>query len=86
MSTSAKPEAPRVDQFLMAAEARFDRWRRLLQAARTWERSTQSAEVEQGEASCGFDRTFPGVAVNGRITSLIRDKNCCHGGGTHRFG
>ena len=36
MSTvTAKPE--RVDQFFTVAEARFDRWRALLQAARTWE-------------------------------------------------
>jgi len=40
MSTTAKPEAPRVDQFFMVAEARFDRWRALLQATRRWERST----------------------------------------------
>jgi hypothetical protein len=39
MSTSVNPDAPRVDQFLMAMEARFDRWRALLQAIRSWERS-----------------------------------------------
>ena len=40
MSTATNPSAPRVDQFLMAAEARFDRWRALLQEARMWDRST----------------------------------------------
>ncbi len=38
MSVSANPEAPRVDQFLMASESRFDRWRTLLQETRAWER------------------------------------------------
>ncbi len=39
MSTPLKQAAPRVDQFFTVAEARFDRWRTLLQAARNWERS-----------------------------------------------
>ena len=37
MSTAANAQGTRVDQFFTAAEARFDRWRRLLDAARTWE-------------------------------------------------
>jgi hypothetical protein len=40
MSTATNASVPRVDQFLMAAEARFDRWRALLQEARRWDRST----------------------------------------------
>ena len=40
MSTATNASVPRVDQFLMAAEARFDRWRALLQEARLWDRST----------------------------------------------
>ena len=40
MSTATNASAPRVDQFLMAAEARFDRWRALLQETRLWDRST----------------------------------------------
>jgi arginine decarboxylase len=40
MSTATNASAPRVDQFLMAGEARFDRWRALLQEARLWDRST----------------------------------------------
>jgi arginine decarboxylase len=39
MSTPAKAQATRLDQFFTVAEARFDRWRALLQAARTWEAS-----------------------------------------------
>ncbi len=39
MNTPSKTEAPRVDQFFMAEESRFDRWRNLLQASRLWDRS-----------------------------------------------
>jgi hypothetical protein len=49
MGTPATSEAPRADQFLMATEARFDRWRTLLQQARTWDRSTnQQNSTEDG--------------------------------------
>jgi arginine decarboxylase len=37
MSTAAPAQGTRVDQFFTAAEARFDRWRTLLDAARAWE-------------------------------------------------
>ena len=37
MTTTASAPAVRVDQFFTVAEARFDRWRSLLQAAREWE-------------------------------------------------
>jgi arginine decarboxylase len=37
MSVATKASEVRVDQFFTGAEARFDRWRSLLQAARTWE-------------------------------------------------
>jgi arginine decarboxylase len=37
MSTAAGAPSIRVDQFFTAAEARFDRWRRLLDAGRAWE-------------------------------------------------
>jgi arginine decarboxylase len=49
MSTSVNPDAPRVDQFLMAMEARFDRWRALLQAVRSWERSVNQLDPNKGE-------------------------------------
>ena len=48
MGTPAISEAPRVDQFLMATEARFDRWRTLLQEARTWDRSTNQQNSTEG--------------------------------------
>jgi arginine decarboxylase len=38
MST-ASAKSTRVDQFFTVAEARFDRWRELLEAAKAWERS-----------------------------------------------
>ena len=37
MSTPKNTKEVRVDQFFTGAEARFDRWRSLLQAARHWE-------------------------------------------------
>jgi len=37
MSIAATAQGTRVDQFFTAAEARFDRWRTLLDAARAWE-------------------------------------------------
>jgi arginine decarboxylase len=37
MNVAAKASEVRVDQFFTGAEARFDRWRSLLQAARAWE-------------------------------------------------
>lgn len=37
MSSGPNVQAVRVDQFFTVAEARFDRWRSLLQAARAWE-------------------------------------------------
>ncbi|HEU5233497.1 MAG TPA: hypothetical protein VFU50_11595 [Terriglobales bacterium] len=41
MSTAASASGVRVDQFFTAAEARFDRWRKLLDAARAWEGGTE---------------------------------------------
>jgi arginine decarboxylase len=49
MNNPANSETPRVDQFLMAAEARFDRWRALLQTARTWERLVNQSEPKKDE-------------------------------------
>jgi arginine decarboxylase len=42
MSTATTTPSTRVDQFFTVAEARFDRWRALLQAARDWAAATQS--------------------------------------------
>jgi arginine/lysine/ornithine decarboxylase len=38
MSTATSTKSTRVDQFFTVAEARLDRWRELLHAARNWER------------------------------------------------
>src|SRR5207253_904074 len=84
MSTvTAKPE--RVDQFFTVAEARFDRWRALLQAARTWEaaanRQPSEKEKQQEATSASFQElrqwedffAYPGEALlrtlGERITS-----------------
>ena len=52
MSTAPKAPAARVDQFFTVAEARFDRWRSLLQAARVWEgvANRQPSEKEKQQA------------------------------------
>src|SRR4051812_31262534 len=52
MSTAAKPQSARVDQFFIGAEARYDRWRTLLQQARQWELSAdQNRTGTTGERS-----------------------------------
>lgn len=58
MSTAPKSPASRVDQFFTVAEARFDRWRSLLQAARVWEgaatRQPSEKEKQQAATSASF--------------------------------
>src|SRR5690242_4216120 len=58
MSTAPKAPAARVDQFFTVAEARFDRWRALLQAARIWEgvatRQPSEKEKHQAATSASF--------------------------------
>ena len=53
MSSPTKTQDVRVDQFFTGAEARFDRWRSLLQAARSWEglASQQSLDREGRQAA-----------------------------------
>ena len=47
MTAPAKAPAVRVDQFFTVAEARFDRWRSLLQEAREWEDSANRQAPEK---------------------------------------
>jgi len=51
MSSPTRPPGGRVDQFFTGAEARFDRWRSLLQGARSWEKaaSEQKSGKEEGQ-------------------------------------
>ena len=53
MPTVPKATGARVDQFFTVTEARFDRWRSLLQSARLWEAaaSRQPAEKEKQQTS-----------------------------------
>src|SRR3954464_11795579 len=37
MSTTAAATSPQIDQLFTVAEARFDRWRKLLDVARAWQ-------------------------------------------------
>jgi arginine decarboxylase len=57
-STPANSAAPRVDQFLMASEARFDRWRALLQAARSWEKSASQPSQNKDEIRAALTQSF----------------------------
>ncbi|HKV79686.1 MAG TPA: hypothetical protein VJP02_16170 [Candidatus Sulfotelmatobacter sp.] len=47
MSVAAKAFDVRVDQFFTGTEARFDRWRLLLQAARVWEKAASRGRSER---------------------------------------
>ena len=58
MSTSAKSDSPRVDQFFMAGEARFDRWRALLQASRKWERAASQRDSNKPEHQVAVANCF----------------------------
>ena len=58
MNTPIKPEAPRVDQFFMGAEARFDRWRALHQASRMWDRSTTQQDSSKAEHRAAVTNCF----------------------------
>ena len=53
MSITAKTPNVRVDQFFTGAEARFDRWRSLLHAARAWEGAAgrQRPEIEKYQSA-----------------------------------
>jgi hypothetical protein len=74
MNLTVKASTTRVDQFFTVAEARFDRWRTLLQEAREWKRaSEQPPEKEKCEAavSASFEElrewedffAYPGQAL-----------------------
>jgi len=51
MSTAVSPKSTRVDQFFTVAEARFDRWRQLLRAARHWASMGNRPEAESREGA-----------------------------------
>jgi arginine/lysine/ornithine decarboxylase len=58
MNTPAKIETPRVDQFFMAQESRFDRWRNLLQASRLWDRSFAAQDSNQAQHQTAVTNIF----------------------------
>ena len=83
MSTAPKAPAARVDQFFTVAEARFDRWRSLLQAARIWEavadRQPSDEVNQQAVTSATFQElrqwedffAYPGAALLGTLGERI---------------
>ena len=58
MNTTTKPEGPRVDQFFMGAEARFDRWRALHQASCMWGRSSGQQDSSEAEHRAAVTNRF----------------------------
>jgi arginine decarboxylase len=46
MKSAAKPQVTQVDRFFTGTEARYDRWRRLLQYAREWESAASQRSPE----------------------------------------
>src|SRR5260370_26091631 len=58
MNVAAKASEARVDQFFTGTEARFDRWRSLLQAARAWEGTVGQPHPEK-ERSQGLVDSSP---------------------------
>jgi len=75
MSSATKVQGVQLDRFFTVAEARLDRWRSLLQAARAWEaaanKSQEEAERHRGIFSSAFAElrqwedffAFPGPAL-----------------------
>jgi arginine decarboxylase len=55
MDSTAKTQTTRVDQFFTGTEARYDRWRTLLQQARKWQ---ASAGKQQAEANADHSRVI----------------------------
>ena len=58
MSVTAKTSAARVDQFFTVGEARLDRWRSLLQAARDWERAAGEQRPEKEKYQAAVSAAF----------------------------
>src|SRR5271170_5835774 len=58
MNSAAKTDTPRVDQFFMAEESRFDRWRNLLQASRLWERSFAPHDSNVAQHQTAVNKIF----------------------------
>jgi len=62
MSAPTKAPDVRVDQFYTVAEARFDRWRALLQAARRWEGATSLPPAEKEKCREAVSSSFQELA------------------------
>ena len=58
MSTGTSAQGTRVDEFFTVAEARFDRWRELLQAVRDWARFASQSRPEQVDARMAATTAF----------------------------
>jgi arginine decarboxylase len=94
MGTAAKASDVRVDQFFTGAEARFDRWRSLLQATRAWEGAANQQRPEkekyQATVTVSFSElrqwedffAYPGLAL---LKTLDERISAGDAGGTTRL-
>src|SRR4030095_6057119 len=83
MSSPKSTKDVRVDRFFTGAEARFDRWRSLVQAARSWEgvgsQQSLSREASQAGVSASFQElrqwedffAYPGHALLKTLSERI---------------
>jgi len=58
MSSATKTQAVRTDRFFTGAEARFDRWRSLLQASRAWERAPSQPKPDAKDRQAAVSTLF----------------------------
>src|SRR5215467_12997561 len=58
MSAPTKAQDAQIDRFYTVAEARFDRWRSLLEAARSWERAAHQQPAEKERHRDKVSRSF----------------------------
>ena len=83
MGVTSKAPVARVDQFFTVAEARFDRWRSLLQAARDWEASANRGRPDREKLQAAVSASlaelrqwedffaYPGHDLIGRLGERI---------------
>src|SRR5215468_9572680 len=83
MSTATNKQTARLDQFFTGAEARHDRWRSLLSAARGWDAAVsqqrQGADKQRSALAAGFGElrqwedffAYPGPTLLGTIEQRI---------------
>ena len=75
MSSATKAQNIQLDRFFTVAEARLDRWRSLLRAARTWEAAANQPRHEVERCKETVSAAFVSFG-SGRIFLRFRDRHC----------